>query len=432
MNTQHSSIQKLFHNRNFSLLWAGQSISLLGDQFEMIAVPWLVLKLTNDPLALGSVMALSSIPRALFMLLGGAISDRFSARTIMLISEIVRLVLAAALSAAVFAGVVQTWMLYAFALCFGLVSGFFTPAASSMVPHIVDKEALQTGNALMGGTAQLTVFLGPVLAGGLIALFAAGGAAEAAVGLTGIALALALDAFSFLASIVTLLKMGSLSTPRAKAGESVLASIRSGVRYTVRDNTLKVFMIVIAAANLFLMGPILVGVPVLAQARLEGGAAAYGLVMSALGGGSLLGILLAGSLPRPRANQMNFLLVALLAGFGAALISLTVVTSTWLAFVIMLVTGISDGYLGITATTLLQQRTPADMLGRVMSLVFFANVGLAPISQTLSGALIKLSLDGLFIGAGILLVLMAVWALLSPDARSLGEGMLQAAPVEVK
>ncbi len=432
MNTKQSSIQKLFHNRNFSLLWAGQSISLLGDQFEMIAVPWLVLKLTNDPLALGSVLALSSIPRALFMLLGGAITDRFSARSIMLISDAVRLALAAALSAAVFTGLVQMWMLYAFALSFGLVSGFFTPAATSMVPHIVDKEDLQAGNALMGGTAQLTVFLGPVLAGGLIALFAASGSTEATVGLDGIALALALDALSFLASIATLLKMKPLSAPQAGSGESVLASIKNGIRYAVHDSALKVLLIVVAAANLFLMGPILVGIPVLAQLRLEGGAAAYGLVMSALGGGSLVGILLAGSLPRPKANQMSFLLVVLLAGFGAALVALTFVTSTWLAFAIMLVTGISDGYLGITATTLLQQRTPADMLGRVMSLVFFANVGLAPISQTLSGALIKLNLDGLFIGAGIMLVLLAVWALLNPEARSLGESMLQTAPVEIK
>ncbi len=432
MNTQSSTIQKLFHNRNFSLLWAGQSISLLGDQFEMIALPWLVLRLTNDPLALGSVLALSSIPRALFMLLGGAISDRFSARAIMLISDAVRLALAAALSAAVFTGVVQVWMLYAFSLAFGLVSGFFSPAASSMLPHIVEKENLQTGNALVGGTAQLTVFLGPVLAGGLIALFAAGGATGTAVGLTGISLALALDALSFLASIATLLKMRLLPVPQAAAGETVLASISHGIRYALHDSALKVLLIVVATANLFLMGPMMVGIPVLAQLRLEGGAAAYGLVMGAYGGGSLLGILLAGSMPRPRANQISFLLVGLLVSFGAAMIALTFVTSTWLAFAIMLATGIGDGYLGITAMTLLQQRTPADMIGRVMSLVMFANVGLAPISQTISGALIKLNLDGLFIGAGILMVLLAVWTLLSPDARSMGEGMLQTAPVELK
>ena len=430
MNTKQNSIQKVFRNRNFSLLWAGQSISLLGDQFEMIAVPWLVLKLTNDPLALGSVLALSSIPRALFMLLGGAISDRFPARTVMLVSDAVRLVLAAALAAAVFTGVVQIWMLYAFALAFGLVSGFFIPAASSMMPHIVDKEDLQAGNALMQGTGQLTYFLGPVLAGGLIALFAARGTAETTLGLTGIALAFAVDAFSFLASIATLLKMAPVAAPKAGPEESVLASIRSGIRHAVNDSPLKVMLVLVSAANLFFLGPLFVGIPVLAQLRLAGGAAAFGLVMSAYGGGNLVGILLAGSLPRPKAAQMNVLLVAMLTSFGVALISFAFVTSTWLAFAIMLVTGVGNGFFAITAITMLQQRTPSVMLGRVMSLVMFASNGLAPVSQALTGVVIKLSLDGLFIGAGILMVLLAVWTLLSHDARGMSYAMLQTVPAE--
>lgn len=64
--------------RNFRLLFAGTTTSLLGDQFALIATPWLVLKLTGDPLALGIVLALEGLPRALFMLLGGAVTDRLS------------------------------------------------------------------------------------------------------------------------------------------------------------------------------------------------------------------------------------------------------------------------------------------------------------------------------------------------------------------
>ena len=158
---------------------------MLGDQFEMIAAPWLVLNLTHDPLALGTVLALSSIPRAAFMLLGGAISDRFSARTIMLISDTIRLALTAAMALLVYTGKMQVWQLYAFALLFGLVSGFFNPAANSMVPHIVEKDDLQAGNALIQGTAQLTSFVGPMLAGGLIALFASGQSGLAPAGLSG-------------------------------------------------------------------------------------------------------------------------------------------------------------------------------------------------------------------------------------------------------
>src|SRR5215213_3699159 len=84
--------------RNFRLLWIGEGISLLGDQFYMIALPWLVLQLTGSALALGTVMALASIPRALFMLIGGALVDRFSPRNVMFLSNLVRMILVALLA----------------------------------------------------------------------------------------------------------------------------------------------------------------------------------------------------------------------------------------------------------------------------------------------------------------------------------------------
>jgi MFS family permease len=91
-SNKNNPLQNAFRNPNFRLLWAGQATSILGDQFSMIAMPWLVLKLTgSDPVALGTVLALGSVPRALFMLLGGAVTDRLSQRMVMLISDILRL-----------------------------------------------------------------------------------------------------------------------------------------------------------------------------------------------------------------------------------------------------------------------------------------------------------------------------------------------------
>src|SRR5438034_3009499 len=102
--------------RNFRLLWIGESISLLGDQFYMIALPWLVLQITGSALALGTVLALSGIPRALFMLIGGAFVDRFSPRAVMIASNLARLALVALLSALVLSNHIRIEMLYAFAL----------------------------------------------------------------------------------------------------------------------------------------------------------------------------------------------------------------------------------------------------------------------------------------------------------------------------
>jgi MFS family permease len=161
--------------RNFRLLWIGQGISVLGDQFYLIALPWLVLQLTGDALAVGTVLALVAFPRALFMLVGGALIDRFSPRKVMLASDALRLALVTLLTLLILTGLIQMWMLYGFALLFGLVAVFFYPAQPALIPQLVEEEQLQIGNVLNMGTPQLGLFAGPVLAGGLIALLDAGG-----------------------------------------------------------------------------------------------------------------------------------------------------------------------------------------------------------------------------------------------------------------
>jgi len=161
---EKNSMRNVFSIRDFRLLFAEVSTSLLGDQLTLIATPWLVLQLTGNPLALGIVLALEGIPRALFMLFGGALTDRFSPHFIMLVSDIVRLVLAGLMAVVVFSGIVQLWMLYAFSLGFGLVAGFAVPAGNSIVPLLFEEKDLQAGNSIVMGVGQLVGFVGPKLA----------------------------------------------------------------------------------------------------------------------------------------------------------------------------------------------------------------------------------------------------------------------------
>ena len=114
----------------------------------MIALPWLILLITGDVAPLGLVLAMIGVPRAAFMLVGGAVSDRLSQRTIMLVSGVLRLAMIVALAAIVFSGDVQMWMIYVYALAYGAVSGIFLPAAQSMVPRIVGKDELMIGNTI--------------------------------------------------------------------------------------------------------------------------------------------------------------------------------------------------------------------------------------------------------------------------------------------
>jgi MFS family permease len=398
--------------RNFQILFAGSATSLLGDQFALIATPWLVLKLTNDPLALGIVLALEGIPRAIFMLLGGAITDRISPRKVMLTADIIRLVLTGLMAGAVLLGVTQMWMIYAFGLGFGLVAGFAIPAQNSIVPLLVKEDDLQAGNSLMMGVTQLAGFVGPTIAGILIGRFSSS--------LLGVGLAFTVDSFSFAISAACLwiIRIGNRAI--AKTDEGVWQSIVAGIRYMWNDQVMWMVILVLSAVNFLMIGPIMVGIPVLANQRLPEGAAAFGLLMSAYAGGNLAGYLTAGSLPRPSGNTMKWIMILFIAAFGIVIGILSLIPSTWVDFVMLLLLGLGNGFIAILLFTWLQTRAPKEMLGRVMALMMFSSTGLVPISQAISGAVIKWNMDLLFISAGGLVLLVTLWMAFQPAMNEFG------------
>ena len=123
----------LLQDSNFRWMIGGSALSMLGDQFTLIALPWLVLQMTGDTLVLGTVLALISVPRALFILIGGALVDRHSPKQVLMITKYVNLVLLAALAGLVFAGTLSLWMVYALSLGIGLATAFSIPAGTAMM-----------------------------------------------------------------------------------------------------------------------------------------------------------------------------------------------------------------------------------------------------------------------------------------------------------
>ena len=417
--SQTNPMARVMSIPNFRLLFIGAFVSLLGDQFALIATPWLVLQLTGDPLMLGTVLALEGIPRAAFILFGGAISDRLSPRWVMLIANITRFFLTGLMTLVVFTGTVQVWMIFAFALVFGTVAGFAIPAEQSIVPMLVDEADLQAGNSIVMGITQLSGFVGPTIAGLIIGRFADT--------FTGVGIAFAFDAITFVVSAVTLqlirLKKRIASTETESAKESVLASIRSGVRYLWTDKPMRFIFIAAMALNFLLFGPITVGIPVLADRRLAEGAAAFGLLMSAFAGGNLLGYMIAGSLPRPDGAKLRLLVIALFAGFGIVIGSFGIITSTWVDVGLLLLLSTSNGFLVVLLMTWIQSRTPKEMLGRIMALLMFSSTGLAPIAQAISGVLSKWNLTMLFVIPGVLALLLTIWMAFHPDLRAFSESL---------
>src|SRR5260221_5122342 len=406
---------------NFRLLWIGEGISLLGDQFYLIALPWLVLQLTGSALALGTVMALAGIPRALFMLVGGAFVDRFSPRAVMMASNFARLVLVALLSTLVLTNHIRVEMLYGFALAFGLADAFYFPGQSAIVPKLLKEDQLQAGNTFVQGTAQLSLFLGPVLAGGLIALLGHAASADSAPSTQGIGIAFGIDTLSFVASLVclNLIRVPGV-TKQAGKQQNVIAAIKEGFAYVWSRPVLSVLFLLLVAMNFLVLGPVVVGIPVLAATRLAEGAAAFGIIMSAFGGGALLGIILSSVLPTVKPEHFGSMLMFIISfmGFGVALMPLF--ASTPVVAAIMLLIGITNGYVNIHFFTWLQKRIPQELMGRVMSLLMFSSVGLAPVSNALAGAILQINLNALFIGGGVLMAALSLLSILLPAVRQMG------------
>jgi MFS family permease len=398
------------------MLWVGEGISLLGDQFYMIALPWLVLMVTGNALAVGTVFAAAGIPRALFMLVGGALTDRFTPRKLMMNSNIARMLLTGLLAALVMMNVIQLWMLYVMALLFGLADAFFFPAQTSIVPQLVGKDQLQQGNAIIQGTAQLSLLVGPLLAGVTISLLDRG----ATHSTLGIALAFALDSLSFMASITMLglMRIEYANRYIEKASGGIFASIHEGLLYVWKDPTLKVVFPIVMGLNLLINGPFAIGIPVLARTRFPEGALAFGLILSLFGGGALLGTVLAGLLPKPSNKRLGTASLSILSLMGIGLAVIGISPTMYIAAGAGLVMGVANGYANILLITWLQQKVAPEMTGRIMSLVMFAAIGLNPVSTALAGALIGLSAAVLLVCAGILMTLFTLFAAFSPAVRT--------------
>lgn len=412
-----SPMKEVLGNRNFRLLWIGEGVSVLGDHFYMIALPWLVLQLTGDSLAMGTVLALSAIPRALLMLVGGALTDRFSPRALMLVSNAVRFVLVSILTVLVFANRVEIWMLYTLAILFGVADAFFYPAQSSMVPQLVKKDHLQVANSLTQGTMMLTMLLGPALAGLLIAVLGDGHSEVA--NMQGIAAAFGLDALTFLVSLLTLVFIRTPQNESHESSENILESIRSGLKFVWNDLTLRAFFFVVAAITFFFNGPFNIGIPLLADTRFPEGAVAYGTILSTWGAGSLVGMLLAGVLPRPNPKRMGAVLLSLVSVMGIGLALLGVSMSMFFAATIGLLLGSVDGYINVFFVTWVQSRAPKAFIGRLMSLLMFSSIGLLPVSMSLSGAISRVDVTLLLTISGGIVALLGFLMTLNPTVRAM-------------
>jgi MFS family permease len=396
-----STVEHPLRNSDYRLWLIGGTISLLGDQFYLVALPWLVLQQTGSAVAMGAIMMAGAIPRALLMLVGGAVSDRMSARKIMIAAAAARTICVTVIGVLVWLRILRTWELYALALAFGVADAFAVPAQTAYMPSLVKREQLVAASSISRSTAQMTTIVGPVPAGFVIKTL-------------GVAWAFFVDAISFLFIIGALWKLPD--PPKSQtARKAMWHSIVEGIAYVGKDVPLRSLMLLATILNFCIAGPVSIGLAYLTKTRF-GSPTVYGIVISAVAAGSLLGALLAG-VWKIRQRGMMILLVSL--ALGVCLGSIGLLGKVWSIASVLLIMGAAAGMVNIHIGAWIMQRIDVAVRGRVASVLVLASFGITLISLAVAGFLVAWSLKLMFLLAGGLMVLAAAGASFQKQVREI-------------
>ena len=386
----------------FRRLWAGSAISLLGDQFYLVALPWVVLQLTGSAVAMGTILMTAAIPRAVLMLMGGAVTDRFSARRILMATASARAIVVGAVGALLWFQTLQIWHLYLLGLAFGVADAFSMPASSALMPSLVTREQLVRANSVMQTTAQLTTIVGP-------------GPAGVAIRALGAAWAFILDAVSFLFVIAALWTLPDPPKAKAAARGPMWRAVLDGIALVRGDAALSALMLLAAMINVCVSGPMSVGLAIMAKTTF-GSPTAYGFMVSSLAAGGLGGALIAGIWKIKRRGPF---LLAASALIGLCVGSMAFLRSVFAVAALLAVMAAAAAVTNIHLASWIQGRVDPAVRGRVLSVLMLAAIGLLPISLAAAGFLAAWSLTGMFLVASAAMLLVTAVGAVRSSVRAI-------------
>jgi MFS family permease len=398
----NQGLPHILREANFRRWWIGASISIFGDQFYVVALPWLILEITGSGLALGAVLTAAAVPRALLMLIGGAASDRFSCRNVMIVAACAQAISVGTICGLVILQSIELWHLYVLSAVFGVADAFTFPAFHRFLPSLVRPEQLAQANSAAQGAYQLSTIAGPVVAATVVHNL-------------GVASAFLLDSLSFLFVIAALWGLpdpARLEAPASKRG--VLSEIVEGLRYVWRHTAMRTVILLMAVLNFCMFGPMRVGLAYLANVRFHT-ATTYGVWLSVLAAGSLVGTVAGGFKWKYRRGPL-LLSVGIVVGTGMILVT---GSDPVLAAVDLFVMGVMTGIINVQITSWIQTRSDPSMLGRVSSVQLFSLYGLTPFSLAIAGALAQWSINALFLAGGILMLVVTGTAVLCRPVRQI-------------
>ena len=363
------------HRDGNVLRWlAAFTSSMVGDTVYYVALSWAAVQ-TGTPAQAGMVMAASAVPRTLLMLGGGVIADRFGPRKVVIGSDAVRCAAVLAVAALLFVASPGLWLLAVLAVVFGTVDAVFMPAVGALPPRITGRGQL----ARVQGMRGLAIRFGYVVGAPLGGLGVASGGEAAAFGLAGLLIAV---------SVPLLVSVRVHELPpddAAGARNTAWQDLCDGLGYIRRHRVLAPLTVVCALGDLGFVGPLNVGVTLLADER-GWGASGMGLVIAGFGiGAGAASLLLAVRGRLPHAGHVAG--YAVLAG-SVAIGALAYVPDVVAAVGVALLIGLLAGLSGTLCGALLQTQADAAYLGRVTSVSSIVSLGIAPLTMPLSAAAI--------------------------------------------
>lgn len=401
-----TSERSLWRNGSFLVLWSGQTISTLGNQISDLALPLLVLALTNSPAQAGVTAAFEALPYVVFSLLAGALIDRWDRKMVMICCDVARCLVLGAIPLVFFLGHLNIVQIYITALVEGTAFVFFNIAQTAALPRVVPASQLSQANALNSASESGAQLIGPGLSGIIISL--------ARNTLIGAALAYLIDSISFLLSVISLcfIRIPFQSSRASAQKRSLRVEIGEGLRFLWQQPILRTMALITMSVNLFLT-PSFLAIVVLARDSLSADPRTIGLIFSVSSIGGLLGSFIVPHIPkRWRVGQIIFGSIILLT-FAMSL--LAVAPSPLIVCLGSALIAIVQPIYGITQVTYRLKITPDALQGRVNSVFRLLAFGMPPLSLALGGLLLA------YTGPRLVLGLLAVGLILTAITASFTE-----------
>jgi MFS family permease len=360
--------------RDFRLLWFNSLTFFVGRSMGMVAVSWLVKELTDSAFMVGLAFFAQGVPMALLVLPAGAWADRVDRRSLLIASQITTTVLIAVLTALILLGVEAIWSVMLLGVGLGASMALGMPSRQAIVPSLVGPERLMNAIVLTNMIQNLSFVIGPALAGVTLALLDFEGAFVIQVALLA-------------AGIPWLLAMRRAPVPERAHDDAtgILSQVWGGVRYIVASDAIRPLFVVSAFSGVFFLGSFQALMPIFADDVLDVGDLGLGIMNSFFGIGTFAGSLyIASRGDMPRKGQA--LLVSLLSG-SFVFFAFALSESYIFSLAMLLAWGVGAAFFMNLTSTLIQSRTPDNVMGRVMSVQMLSFFGLSPIGALIGGAI---------------------------------------------